>query len=465
MHKWENFDKAIDWIYSFTNLERDIQKRKNKDSFQLEPIKKMNDYFHKPSEKFKIIHIAGSKGKGTVAYLLSKYYENMGLKVGLYISPHIIDVRERIQINGQLINKEDFIKILSDIHEYVSTIENKSILPSFFDIFTELAFIYFSINKVDLAIIEVGLGGRLDSTNIVNPIISVITSITKEHTDVLGKTLKKIAYEKGGIIKNNIPVILGKNKKEVIKRIEKIAEIKKSKLYYAEDFVKIKIRKFILENSTIYSQCDVNLIKSDEFFAIKSSLIGEFQNENIETAICTILLLEKLLNLKFIKNIFEKVLIEAYWPSRFELKKYQGRFIIIDGAHTKESMKKLIFTVKKLIKGGILKKDIAIIIGMMKDKDHKGMLENLMKISSFFYFVELDKWKDSKVSNYLNLFTQLVSEKKSDDIINSNIEYFIKEGTEWKGEEILNKILQINPKIQTFLVTGSLYLAQYFKDL
>lgn len=458
MHRWENFDKALDWIYSFTNLERDQEKRKDKESFQLIPISKMNQYFDNPSKNYNIIHIAGSKGKGTVSYLLSRYFIEMGYKVGLYTSPHIIDARERIQINESLIEEEEFLSILSQIYDYVKKIKSKNEIPSFFDIFTMLAFIYFSKNNVDIAIIEVGLGGRLDSTNIVNPILSVITSITYEHTEVLGKTLKKIASEKGGIIKENCPVVLGKNQKIVIEKIKEISDKKKSIFYYSQNNVKVELKNYIKKDNKILAKYSINIPQYHNKIEINSSLLGDFQSNNIETTICAILICSELLNIKFRTDIIKKILLNAFWISRFEVKYYKNRTIIIDGAHTEDSIRKLTITIKKMIKKKILHPKIAIIIGMMKDKNHEGILNRLLKISSLFYFVELDKWKDSKITNYLPIFQNLTEQQKEKP------EYKVQDGTNWNGKDLIDKILESNQEIQTIIITGSLYLAQYFKD-
>ncbi|MFN3410737.1 MAG: bifunctional folylpolyglutamate synthase/dihydrofolate synthase [Exilispira sp.] len=459
MHKFDDFDKALDWIYSFTNLERNHDKRKNKSSFQLLPISKMNQYFGNPIDNIKTIHVAGSKGKGTVSYILSKYFQLHGLKVGLYTSPHIFNPRERIKINDKMIEIESFLTILNDIQEYVINIKNKEEIPSYFDIFTELAFLYFFKEKVDLAIIEVGLGGRLDSTNIINPLISVITSITFEHTEVLGKTLKKIAKEKAGIIKEGKPVILSMNKKDVFNTIKLIADKNKSPFYYSKDFVKVDFIGFKKEGLKIMSKYKINLLKENEKKIILSRLIGDFQRRNIEAALISIIIACKLLKIRFNFNYIESLLKEAYFISRFEIKSYKGRTIIIDGAHTQESIYRLVSTIKKMINKNIINEKIAIITGMMKDKDHKGMLSILIKISSLFYFVELDKYKDSKVSNYIDIFKELIVKDSK------KVDYFVQEGTNYKGINLLDKIIKYDNEINTILITGSLYLAQYFKDI
>ncbi len=480
MYKWENFDKALDWIYSFTNLERDYDKRNEKNFFQLLPISKLNEYFGNPTQNYKVIHVAGSKGKGTVSYILSRYFNQMGFNVGLYISPHIINVRERIQFNNNMIEEDDFLYFLGEIYDYVGKISDKNEVPTFFDIFTMVAFLYFSYKKVDIAIVEVGLGGRLDSTNIVNPILSVITSITLEHTEVLGKTHEKIAKEKAGIIKPNIPIVLGKNKKNVKEVVLKIAQKNKSEFYYSEDFFDVKILKYKRVEDSIYCRYKILNKEENTVNLVDSKLAGNYQCENIETSALTCLVASKILNIKYDSNLFNDIIEQAFIHSRFEVKTYSGKIVIIDGAHTENSIIKLIKTIKRLLKQNIIYPEIAIIIGMMKDKDHRGILSKLVEISSVFYFVELDKWKDSKVSNYIEIFNSLIKETSDKDKIfddkitnqsneikanKDKVKFYIKNGCDWNGKEILEIIIKENPKINTIIVTGSLYLAQYFSDL
>ena len=197
----------------------------------LENIEQLAAMAGNPERRFKAIHIAGTNGKGSVAHLLASYCQELGLKTGLFTSPHLIDYRERIKINGIMISEQ---KVVDFFAQYQQKIEKIS--PSFFEMTTILAFDYFANEKVDIAIIEVGLGGRLDATNILPPILSVITNISLDHTKLLGNTLPEIAYEKAGIIKENTPVVIGEFHPETFPVFEKIARQKNAPLFLVEGY-------------------------------------------------------------------------------------------------------------------------------------------------------------------------------------------------------------------------------------
>jgi len=197
----------------------------------LENIEHLAEMAGHPEKKLKAIHIAGTNGKGSVAHLLSSYFQELGYKAGLFTSPHLIDFRERIKINGKMIPEQNVVDFFEKYQHEMRKIE-----PSFFEMTTLLAFDYFVNENVDIAIIEVGLGGRLDATNILAPILSVITNISLDHTPLLGNTLSEIAFEKAGIIKENMPVVIGEYHPETLPVFEKVATQKNAPLFLAEEY-------------------------------------------------------------------------------------------------------------------------------------------------------------------------------------------------------------------------------------
>jgi dihydrofolate synthase/folylpolyglutamate synthase len=197
----------------------------------LENIEQLAALVGNPEKKLKTIHIAGTNGKGSVAHLLASYFQKLGWKTGSFTSPHLIDFRERIKINGDMISEK---KVVDFFKKYQPKITKIS--PSFFEITTILAFDYFANEKVDIAIIEVGLGGRLDATNILSPILSVITNISLDHTQLLGNSLSKIAFEKAGIIKENTPVVIGEYHPETFPIFDETAKLKNAPLFLAEEY-------------------------------------------------------------------------------------------------------------------------------------------------------------------------------------------------------------------------------------
>ena len=184
-----------------------------------------SQHLDNPHKKFKSVHVAGTNGKGSTSHLLASVLQEAGYKVGLYTSPHLKDFRERIKINGQMIPETEVISFVSNNKAFFETLE-----LSFFEFTAALAFNYFAKQKVDVAIIETGLGGRLDSTNIIHPELAIITNISLDHTNLLGDTIEKIGKEKAGIIKDNTPIIIGRKQKETTEIFRKIAEEKQAKL-------------------------------------------------------------------------------------------------------------------------------------------------------------------------------------------------------------------------------------------
>ena len=205
-----NYKETIEFL--FNSLPMFQRQGKAAYKANLDNTIKLDNYFNNPHKKFKSIHIAGTNGKGSTSHILSSILQESGYKVGLYTSPHLKDFRERVKINGKKIT-EDYVVDFVDKNKVFFN-ESK---PSFFEMTVALAFKYFADNEVDIAVVEVGMGGRLDSTNIINPLVSVITNISKDHTQFLGNTIEKIAIEKAGIIKENTPVIIGQSTLETKK--------------------------------------------------------------------------------------------------------------------------------------------------------------------------------------------------------------------------------------------------------
>ena len=253
------YKDTLDWMF----LQLPMYQNQGKTAFKkdLENTLKLAEKLNFPEKNFKSVHVAGTNGKGSTSHMIASILQEAGYKVGLYTSPHLKDFRERIKINGEEISKAfvvDFIK------------KNKTFLEknslSFFEMTVGMAFNYFSEEAVDIAIIEVGLGGRLDSTNIISPEVSVITNIGLDHTQFLGNTLKAIAYEKGGVIKPNIPVVIGETQEETTPVFKALAGENNSKIVFADKSIR-------------------NVYKSD--------LIGSYQIKNIKTVLQTIQMLQE----------------------------------------------------------------------------------------------------------------------------------------------------------------------------
>lgn len=246
----EKYQKDLEWLFAQLPNYQIIGQNAYKPG--LENIKKLCAFFGNPQENLKMIHIGGTNGKGSTSNMTASILQEAGYKVGLYTSPHLIDFRERIKINGKNCDKEFVYKFIQKLKKLPAEIQ-----PSFFEFTTIMAFEYFKENKVDFAVIEVGLGGRLDSTNIINPLICAITNVDLDHQNLLGNTIAEIAFEKAGIIKENIPIISGTENAEVFKILKETAEKKNAEFIDATKFTN----------------------------SYKSDLTGNYQQKNIKVVI------------------------------------------------------------------------------------------------------------------------------------------------------------------------------------
>ena len=320
------------------------------------------EYLNNPQNNFKSIHVGGTNGKGSCSHMLSSILQEAGYKVGLYTSPHLVDFRERVRINGEMISKDSVSEFM---HHNFDFFELNNV--SFFEMTVGLAFNYFSFNKVDIAIIEVGMGGRLDSTNIITPVLSVITNISIDHTKFLGSNISDIAIEKAGIIKENIPVVIGETQDEIKSIFIDIANTKGSEIVFADDF--------------IYDNYDCDLQ-------------GIYQKKNIKTVLKASEILQQndyKINDGHIKTGLNNVSNNTGLKGRWHVIQNKP-LIICDTAHNRAALKEV---VSQLISLEYSK--LYFIIGFSDDKD----LENISKIfpeNSEYYFVKpkVDRGMDSQ---------------------------------------------------------------------
>lgn len=355
-----NTNEALNYIYSFMG-----KKNLHKNSFNhINNVKEiLNILGYK--QTFKIIHITGTKGKGSTTLVLSNMLKFAGYKTASFVSPHIINVRERIAINNQWISEDDFIDITKKIKNILE--ENKIYNITVFEIFTIIGLYYFYIQNVDYACIEVGIGGKLDCTNIVDSSISVITSISYDHMEILGNTIEEITEQKAGIIKENSLVVSAAQEKESINIIKKISKEKNSKLYvFKKDF-----DVDIISNTN--KILEFNYIENEKKYKFETTLLGEHQSENISLAFKTFTLL--------INN--EKL----YYKAIDSIKNFsinarltfvqRNPDIIIDGAHNSKSLFRILKTIYKWYDY------LIILFAPLSEKDIKGMCEILKDSDSF----------------------------------------------------------------------------------
>ncbi len=300
-----------------------------------------------PQNELKCIHIAGTNGKGSVAHILASILQTAGLKVGLYTSPHYRDFRERVRINGKMISEEDvveFVELYKDGFEEIK--------PSFFEMTAGLAFYHFANKKVDIAILEVGMGGRLDSTNVVTPLVSVITNIGYDHMEFLGETLEKIAVEKAGIIKKGAPVVIGESKAETDHIFKNIASENGSKLFFAE-------------------QRDAD-----------SDLKGDYQKKNFSTALKAIDVLNSLdynISGYQIEQGLKNVTINTHFIGRWQ-QLSESPLTICDAGHNEDGMRMVVAQIRKMPN-----KNLHFVFGTVNDKNIDSVLELLPKNATYYF--------------------------------------------------------------------------------
>ena len=339
-----NYEQTVNWLFNQLPVYQldGIFKYK----VDLNPILKICEYLKNPQNTFKSIHVAGTNGKGSSSHMLSSILQESGLKVGLYTSPHLLDFRERIKLNGKFIEK-DFVSDF--VTNHIEFFENNKI--SFFEMTLAMAFDYFAKSNVDIAVIETGLGGRLDSTNILDPLVSLITNIGLDHKEFLGNNLKDIAKEKAGIIKKGVPVVISEFQKETFPVFETKAQKIGTDIYLAEN---------------------ANKFETD--------LLGDFQNKNINGVVKVISLLEQL-NISY-QNI-EKGLLNIKRNTgligRFQILNDSPK-VICDVGHNLEAFQEIIANLNSLRFN-----NLKLVLGFVKGKDFEKIIDILPKNAQYFF--------------------------------------------------------------------------------
>jgi dihydrofolate synthase/folylpolyglutamate synthase len=325
-----------------------------------------------PQNKIKTIHVAGTNGKGSVSHMLAAVFQENKYKTGLYTSPHLKDFRERIKLNGNMIPESfviDFVEKTKEISEEIK--------PSFFELTFAMALDYFAHEKVDIAIIETGLGGRLDSTNVITPLLSIITNISYDHTDILGDTLEKIAYEKAGIIKQDIPVVIGETVEETKIVFEKKANETKSEIFFAKEKFQILSSEYDLK----FLHLEILNKETKEKNNYLLDLNGVYQEKNILTVLTAIVILKNsfLLKEEKIKSALSNVKKRTGLFGRWDII-HEKPTVALDVAHNEDGIKQLLNQISKS-----KFEKLHIVFGMVKDKDLQKVLVQFPKHAKYYF--------------------------------------------------------------------------------
>ena len=370
-----NYADTTNWMFNKFPMYQKIGAKAYKPD--LGNIKELLDFLGNPQNSFKTVHVAGTNGKGTVSHTLASIFQECGYKTGLYTSPHLLDFRERIRINGQMIPEQNVIDFIGDNKEKFEEMQ-----LSFFEMATGMAFDYFAKEKVDIAIIEVGLGGRLDSTNVINPELSIITNISLDHVAMLGNTLAEIAVEKAGIIKPNTPVVIGETQPETKDVFINKAKECNAPIFFADQI--IDCDKIHIE-SLDYQKFDI--WKNSELYieAVEFPLLGYYQKKNLSTVICAIDILKEKFNIeqKNIINGLEFVVKNTNLMGRWQVLGRQP-LVIADTGHNVGGIKEIVMQLSDMTF-----RKLHFVLGCVNDKDIDGIL-NLLPHYAEYYFCKAD---------------------------------------------------------------------------
>lgn len=365
-----NYQETLDFLYHhlpmFSKLGADAYKK------DLHHIRELCNRLSQPQKQFKTIHIAGTNGKGSTSHMLAAVLQKAGFKTGLYTSPHLEDFRERIRINGEMIPEQEVIDFTEQTKSWYNEIE-----PSFFEITVAMAFQYFAKEKVDIAVIETGLGGRLDSTNIITPELSVITNIGWDHMTILGDTLEKIAAEKAGVIKLNVPTIIGESNSVTAPVFIQKAMQEKSLIYFADQEISISAWQY-----NIHHQLIVTLAEKDRETTLTLDLPGLYQLKNASTAWMAVRQLQKQgwdIEDHAAIDAFSQVRKLTHLHGRWEIIEFQPK-LVLDVGHNVDGMRQILHQLKHTTYTAL-----HIVIGMVKDKDIQKVLTLLPKEATYYF--------------------------------------------------------------------------------
>ena len=361
------YQETIEYLFNSTPLFQNVGKDAYKEG--LENTLKLDEYFGYPHRTFKTIHVAGTNGKGSCSHTLAAILQSAGYKVGLYTSPHLVDFRERIRVNGEVISKEYVIDFVEQHRSFFEPLH-----PSFFELTTAMAFNWFAKQKVDVAVIEVGLGGRLDCTNIISPDLCVITNISFDHIQFLGDTLAKIASEKAGIIKPKIPVVIGEIHPETESVFINKSDLESAPIHFAQRESSVQKAIFTPEGGITYY--------TTEYPLLKGQLGGYCQVKNTQTILTAVRILQEKgyhIEKEHVYQGFAEVCLLTGLMGRWQILQEKPK-MICDTGHNKAGIE---YIVKQLSAQEY--RQLRIVLGMVNDKDISGVLAMLPKEATYYF--------------------------------------------------------------------------------
>jgi dihydrofolate synthase/folylpolyglutamate synthase len=431
------YSEALAYLNQFISYERTQPAHYSPETLSLDRVNQLLDRLGRPDRSFRSIHIAGTKGKGSTAAMIESSLRAAGYRTGLYTSPHLHTFRERIRIDNENITQEDFAALVDALEPHITAVEGLT----WFEIVTALAFTHFAQSKIDVAVLEVGLGGRFDATNVVTPIVSVITSLSLDHMNLLGNTIEQIAFEKAGVIKLRIPIVSAPQRPEAWDVIRRVARLRAAPLTLVGRDVIFEKLSTSLEGqgfniADIPARTSTGGRDADDHpprtCTFKIPLLGSYQIGNAAVAI-TALRIANERGLLISDDAIRRGLFNVKWPGRLEIVNREP-LIVIDGAHNADSAQKLAAALPEVF--GIY--EWTLIIGISADKDIPAILDALVPIASRIIVTRAHNVRAADVET----LGDLASDRGRQPIIASNV------------DEAISLALQHPSPI---IITGSLF--------
>lgn len=433
MRRFKTIDETLDAIYSYVDYSMTHIKSTDAAVFSLEKVRELLRRLGHPETRFRSIHVAGTKGKGSVCAMLTAGLTDAGLRVGFYSSPHLVRFNERFQIGFTEISDERLIEVTNTVFSVL----DDNFRPSTFDLMTAIAFVYFAEEKVDFAVIETGLGGRLDSTNVLNPILTIITSISLDHTAFLGNTIEAIAGEKGGILKSGVPAILAPERDKAMRVLREKALSVHAPFV---DVARLYCCEVEQDSATGQLLCITRTAGTETEFWV--NLGGANQAQNATIAIAA---LDQLSADGFIPSVdnclsgFAKI----DWSCRFEVQQAaNGRTILFDGAHNPDSVDKLVKSVERYFPD----QRVAYVIGFSEDKDLGSMIERIARNATAIIATRSTHPRAARAE----LIAEMCRGYGLETVVCGSAEH---------GLEDAMKAVNAMDEIDVFVITGSLFVA------
>jgi len=427
-----NYSQAEEYLNSFVNYEQIPGISYAQPGYSLRHVEELLNRMGNPQLAARTVHIAGTKGKGSVAAMIAQVLSDSGYKTGLYTSPHLHTLRERISVDGSLISEADFAAAMAEIKPFIESMKQDATFRqlTYFEALTALTFAYFKKKRVDFQVLEVGLGGRLDATNVASPVVCIITPISLDHTQILGNSLEEIAREKAGIIKSGCWVVISPQPEEAASVISDICRGKEAKV--------VQVGKDITWHKTGGDLSHQSLVIEGRTskYQVSIPLLGDFQLENAAAAVAT---LEILASAGFAISAADitQGLARLKWPGRFHILQ-QNPTVLVDGAHNVASMRRLVSNIKSCFSY----KSIFLVFGTSCDKDIPGIINELVDLSPQVIVTQTAHSRAAPLSTLVAEFSK------------RGIEPEIRETV----AEAISRALSLADRTDTICVTGSLFV-------